>query len=109
MSDWPAECHPLREDGSTDFDVTVELYPHMPTQAEALSAWCAEHGATTTELFLNGGPVLLLSGSRTVPQRLAGLGDIVVRPPTGSLFAFPGGELGGRYIRADHIYPPPVD
>lgn len=74
MSDWPRPYHPVTNDGEVDTDVTVELYQHTATNTDQLVEWCGGERA-----FVNGGPVVLVGGSRRAVDRLCGLGDYAVR------------------------------
>lgn len=104
MADWPRRYHPVT-DGVIDTTTTVQVYPHEPGRTDALIGWC---GDGTYETFLNGAPVVVLHSSRPIPERIVGLGDVVVRRDRDDLRACPGGELGTRYFPADLVGPPPV-
>lgn len=94
MAEWPRPFHPVI-DGEVDLGVTVEVYQHLPGQT-------AEFVADTDgdELFLNGGPVVLLPGTRKAADRLVGLGDYAAK--TGSSWrAEPADGFFARYLRAE--------
>lgn len=71
---WPAHFHPVNDDGEPDATRTVEVNQLRPDRVADFLAW-----SDGTELLLNGGPVVLLPGTRPAAQRLVGLGDFAVR------------------------------
>ena len=99
----PRDYHPI-DDGAIDRDRTVQMWSHNPTNTDQLIDWVG--GGET--ILVNGGPCLILPGTRRVRDRLAGLGDVVVNDD-GSFRALPGGELSANYWPADLEQPPPAD
>lgn len=78
VSSWPHPFHPAEVDATgavvADEAVTVEVFQHRPDLTDQLVAWSGGE-----LLVVNGGPVVLLPGSRRAAQRLVGLGDYAVR------------------------------
>lgn len=74
MPDWPRPCHPVALNGDPDPTVTVELYQHTALNTADLAAWCGGEIA-----LVNGGPVVIVGGTRRAADRLCGLGDYAVR------------------------------
>jgi hypothetical protein len=70
---WPHPFNPLIN-GEPDAEVTVQVFQHRPDLTAQLVDWCSGD-----RLTLNGGPVVLLPGTRPANQRLVGLGDFAVR------------------------------
>jgi hypothetical protein len=74
MPDWPRPYHPINADGDPDTDTVVELFQHTVATTDELTAWCGGETA-----FVNGGPVVIVGGTRRAVDRLCGLGDYAVR------------------------------
>lgn len=74
MGDWPRLYHPVGPDNEPTTDVTVELYVHTVATTQSLREWCGGEVA-----FVNGGPVVIVGGTRRAADRLCGLGDYTVR------------------------------
>lgn len=84
MDEWPRLFHPV-DDGVADAGVTVEVFQHQPGRTDALLAWAG--GDAPDVLLINGGPAVLLPGTRRAADRLVGLGDYAVREPGHSVKA----------------------
>lgn len=52
----------------------VDVYQHTPLTTDAVAEWC---GGDRT--VVNGGPVVVVGGTRKAVDRLCGLGDFAVR------------------------------
>lgn len=85
---YPHPHHPV-VNGEPDLDVTVEVFQHRPAETAALLAW-----AGGDEVMVNGGPAVVLPGTRPFTDRLVGLGDFVVRD----------GRTSGRRYPADGFH-----
>jgi hypothetical protein len=91
--------HPAEPDAAgdalvVDTTITVHVIQLRPTNlAEVLD----ETGGD--ELFLNGGPVVLLPGNRRSAERLVGLGDYAVKAGE-SWHAEPADGFNNRFQRA---------
>lgn len=103
--EWPRAYNPYDDNSEVDTSQTVWIYPHIAGQTEALAEWA---GSEQT-LFVNGGPVVVLPGSRPIPERLVGLDQVAVSDGVHSIKAMDGGLIGSRYRRADFVEAPPVD
>jgi hypothetical protein len=103
MADWPKPFHPVT-DGVVDTDETVQIFPLMPEGADALLEWAGGGDS----LVVNGGPCVVLPGTRKVRDRVVGLGDVAVADSVG-VKSCPGGELAARYTPAGADEAPPAD
>lgn len=74
MSDWPRRYHPVKGSGELDTATVVELYQHTVATTLALAHWAGGEVA-----FVNGGPIVIVGGTRRAADRLCGLGDYAVR------------------------------
>lgn len=74
MADWPRPYHPVTADNQVDTTVTVELYQHTVATTQSLREWCGGEVA-----YVNGGPVVIVGGTRRAADRLCGLGDYAAR------------------------------
>ena len=68
MADWP---RPMRPTAGGD---PVEVFQHTPLTTDQLTTWTGGEVA-----FVNGGPVVVVGGTRKAVDRLVGLGDFAVR------------------------------
>lgn len=74
MTEWPRAYHPVRPDGTVDTSRTVELYVHTVENTVQVAAWCGGEIA-----IVNGGPVVVVGGTKRAVERLCGLGDFAAR------------------------------
>lgn len=72
MGDWPRRMQPVA-DGEPTGD-PVETYQHTPLTTAELATWSGGDIG-----FVNGGPVVVVGGTRRAAARLVGLGDFAVR------------------------------
>ena len=74
MADWPRDYHPVTADNDLDTSTVVELYQHTVATTLSLAEWCGGEVA-----HINGGPVVIVGGTRRAADRLCGRGDYAVR------------------------------
>lgn len=91
---WPHPHHPVT-DGEPDVPVTVEVFQLRPDLVAEFLGWSGGE-----ELFVNGGPAVLLPGSRRAADRIVGLGDYAVQDQMGRFTAEPAAGWANRYIPA---------
>ena len=89
VGSWPHPFHRL-SDGQA-----VEVFQLRPDLVDQLRAW-----ARGEELFVNGGPAVLLPGTTRFTTRLVGLGGFAVRAD-GVFHAEPADGFYQRYQPAD--------
>lgn len=74
MPDWPRAFHPVDADGEPDTATVVELFQHTALNTADVALWCGGETA-----MVNGGPVVVVGGTRRAVDRLCGLGDYAAR------------------------------
>jgi hypothetical protein len=72
MPDWPRSMQPAT-DGEPVGD-PVEVFQHNALNTDELVVWAGGDRG-----FVNGGPVVVVGGTRRAVDRLVGLGDYAVR------------------------------
>lgn len=95
MDEWPRPFHPVN-DGETDTGVVVEVFLHRPDLTNQLLVWAGGHADDV--LLINGGPTVLLPGTRRASDRLVGLGDFAVKEPGHSVKAEQADGFSTRYL-----------
>lgn len=98
MDEWPRPFHPVA-DGEPDTDVTVEVFLHRPDLTDQLLAWAG--GDAADVLLINGGPTILLPGTRRAADRLVGLGDYAVKEPGHSVKAEQADGFSQRFVAVE--------
>lgn len=94
MPEWPRLFHPV-EDGVPDLAVDVQVFQHQPGRTDQLLAWA--DAEVEDVLLINGGPAVLLPGTRRSADRLVGLGDYAVKVDGHSVKAEPADGFFTRY------------
>jgi len=89
MADWP---RPMQTIPGGD---EVEVFQHTPLNTDQLTAWTGGDVG-----FVNGGPVVVVGGTRKAVDRLVGLGDFAVRDGD-RFWAEPADGFGQRYQTVD--------
>lgn len=89
MTDWPRTMQPVT--GGEPTGDPVEAYQHTPLTTDELTAWCGGDRG-----FVNGGPVVVVGGTRRAVDRLVGLGDYAMRDGD-RFWSEPADGFGQRY------------
>lgn len=89
MADWPRRMQP--HTGGEPTGDMVEVFVHTPLNTADVVVWAGGDRG-----FVNGGPVVVVGGTRKAVDRLVGLGDFAVRDGD-RFWAEPADGFGQRY------------